>query len=114
LLNSQVVAVTDINLEQAAKVVAELKLDAEVYPDGHALIHSPQVEAILVTSWGPSHEAFVLAAIAAGKPVFCENPWRSPPTVAATSSRPKSPTASAWCKSASCAPTTKAIAPSRR
>ena len=64
LLNSQVVAVTDINLEQAAKVVAELKLDAEVYPDGHALIHSPQVEAILVTSWGPSHEAFVLAAIA--------------------------------------------------
>jgi len=74
LLNSQVVAVTDINLEQAANVVADLKLDAEVYPDGHALINSPQVEAILVTSWGPSHEAFVLAAIAAGKPVFCEKP----------------------------------------
>src|SRR5450830_950193 len=64
LLNSQVVAVTDIDLEQAAEVVA----------DGHALINSPQVEAILVTSWGPSHEGFVLAAIAAGKPVFCEKP----------------------------------------
>jgi myo-inositol 2-dehydrogenase / D-chiro-inositol 1-dehydrogenase len=74
LLNSQVVAVTDIDLEQAAKMVADLKLDAEVYPDGHALIRSPQVEAILVTSWGPSHEAFVLAAIEAGKPVFCEKP----------------------------------------
>ncbi|KAF2406975.1 Gfo/Idh/MocA family protein [Pseudomonas antarctica] len=74
LLNSQVVAVTDINLEQAAKVVADLKLSAEVYADGHALINSPQVEAILVTSWGPSHEEFVLAAIAAGKPVFCEKP----------------------------------------
>ena len=65
---------TDINLEQAARVVAQLQLDAEVYPDGHALIDSPQVEAVLVTSWGPSHEAFVLAAIAAGKPVFCEKP----------------------------------------
>ena len=74
LLNSQVVAVTDINLEQAAQVVADLKLDAEVYPDGHTLINSPEVEAILVTSWGPSHEEFVLAAIAAGKPVFCEKP----------------------------------------
>lgn len=74
LLNSQVVAVTDINLAQAAKVVADLKLTAEVYPDGHALIKAPDVEAILVTSWGPSHEEFVLAAIAAGKPVFCEKP----------------------------------------
>ncbi len=74
LLNSQVVAVTDINLQQAAKVVSDLKLTAEVYPDGHALIEAPDVEAILVTSWGPSHEAFVLAAIAAGKPVFCEKP----------------------------------------
>ncbi len=99
LLNSQVVAVTDIDLEQAAKVVADLKLDAEVYPDGHALIRSPQVEAILVTSWGPSHEAFVLAAIEAGKPVFCEKPWRSPPKAVAGSSRPKWRTASAWCKS---------------
>ncbi|WP_016701785.1 Gfo/Idh/MocA family protein, partial [Pseudomonas chlororaphis] len=74
LLGSQVVAVTDINLEQAAKVVAELKIAAEVYPDGHGLIKAPEVEAVLVTSWGPSHEEFVLAAIAAGKPVFCEKP----------------------------------------
>ena len=76
LLNSQVVAVTDINLASAAKVVSDLKLTAEVYPDGHALIKAPDVDAVLVTSWGPSHEEFVLAAIAAGKPVFCENPWR--------------------------------------
>ena len=74
LLNSQVVAVTDINLQQAADVVAELGLTAEVYPDGHALINAPEVDAVLVTSWGPSHEEFVLAAIKAGKPVFCEKP----------------------------------------
>jgi len=74
LLGSTVVAVTDINLAQAAKVVADLGITAEVYPDGHALIKAPEVQAILVTSWGPTHEEYVLAAIAAGKPVFCEKP----------------------------------------
>ena len=74
LLGSQVVAVTDINQQQAAQVVAELRLSAEVYPDAHALIQAADVEAVLVTSWGPSHEEYVLAAIRAGKPVFCEKP----------------------------------------
>jgi myo-inositol 2-dehydrogenase/D-chiro-inositol 1-dehydrogenase len=74
LLNSTVVAVTDINAEQAAKVVEGLGIAAEVYADGHALIAAPDVQAVLVTSWGPTHEEYVLAAIAAGKPVFCEKP----------------------------------------
>lgn len=74
LLGSEVVALTDINLDQAAKVARDLGLTAEVYPDGHALIAAPNVDAVLVTSWGPSHEEFVLSAIAAGKPVFCEKP----------------------------------------
>ena len=74
LLGSQVVAVTDINLQQAAQVVAELGISAEVYPDAHALIQVAEVQAVLVTSWGPSHEEYVLAAIQAGKPVFCEKP----------------------------------------
>jgi len=74
LLGSQVVALTDINPEQAAKVARDLNLTAEIYTDGHALIAAPDVDAILVTSWGPTHEEFVLAAIAAGKPVFCEKP----------------------------------------
>lgn len=74
LLNSAVVAVTDIDLAQAARVIDELAIAAEIYPDGHALIAAAEVDAILVTSWGPTHEAFVLAAIAAGKPVFCEKP----------------------------------------
>jgi myo-inositol 2-dehydrogenase/D-chiro-inositol 1-dehydrogenase len=32
------------------------------------------VHAVLVTSWGATHEPYVLAAVAAGKPVFCEKP----------------------------------------
>ncbi len=32
------------------------------------------MQAVIVASWGPTHEEYVLAAIAAGKPVFCEKP----------------------------------------
>lgn len=74
LQGSRIVAVNDINRDSAANVVGELQLDAQVYDNGHDLIRAADVQAVLVTSWGPSHEEFVLAAIAAGKPVFCEKP----------------------------------------
>jgi myo-inositol 2-dehydrogenase / D-chiro-inositol 1-dehydrogenase len=70
----EVVAVTDVDLDQARKVAAEVSGGATVHPDGHALINDDQVDAVLICSWGPTHEEFVLAAIAAGKPVFCEKP----------------------------------------
>ncbi len=69
-----VVAVNDINLAQAQEVASSLGLDAKVYASAKELIHAADVHAILVTSWGPTHEEFVLEAIAAGKPVFCEKP----------------------------------------
>ncbi|EIK97372.1 Myo-inositol 2-dehydrogenase [Pseudomonas sp. M47T1] len=74
LAGARVVAVNDINAEQARAVVTQLGIDAEVYGSGHELINAANVQAVVVTSWGPSHEEFVLAAIAAGKPVFCEKP----------------------------------------
>lgn len=74
LLHASVVAVTDLDLAHAAKVMAALGLKARLYADGLELVQAHEVEAVLVTSWGPSHEGFVLAAIAAGKPVFCEKP----------------------------------------
>ncbi|MDG9669938.1 Gfo/Idh/MocA family oxidoreductase [Hahella sp. CR1] len=74
LSGAQVVAVTDVNPEQAHTLIDGLQLKAQVYRDGHELIHAESVDAILVTSWGPTHEEFVLAAIAAGKYVFCEKP----------------------------------------
>ena len=45
-----------------------------VCPTGRELIASGAVDAVLVASWGPTHEEYVLAAIKAGKPVFCEKP----------------------------------------
>ena len=73
LSGAEITAVTDANLD-LAKQVADGLPEAEVYDTGHELIRSGRVDAVLVTSWGPTHEEFVLASIAAGKPVFCEKP----------------------------------------
>ena len=45
-----------------------------MHPTGQDLIADGGVDAVLVTSWGLAHEEHVLAAIEAGKPVFCEKP----------------------------------------
>jgi myo-inositol 2-dehydrogenase/D-chiro-inositol 1-dehydrogenase len=74
LSGARVTAVNDINLDSAAGAVKLYAPDAAIIADPHALIRSSDVDAVLVTSWGPSHEEFVLAAIAAGKYVFCEKP----------------------------------------
>lgn len=74
LQGATVVAVSDINAESARAAVALPGVQAEIYTDGHDVIRSGDVDAILVTSWDPTHEEYTLAAIAAGKPVFCEKP----------------------------------------
>ncbi|PKM51981.1 MAG: inositol 2-dehydrogenase [Firmicutes bacterium HGW-Firmicutes-7] len=74
LAGAKVVAVTDVNADNANDCVKDLNLDAKICANGHDVINSAEVDAVIVTSWGPSHEEFVLAAIAAGKPVFCEKP----------------------------------------
>ncbi|MBV4368406.1 Gfo/Idh/MocA family oxidoreductase [Erwinia phyllosphaerae] len=74
LQGTKVVAVSDINIEGAKGVVSRLGLDAEVYANGHDVIQSSDVDALIITSWDPTHEEYTLAAVAAGKPVFCEKP----------------------------------------
>jgi myo-inositol 2-dehydrogenase/D-chiro-inositol 1-dehydrogenase len=69
-----VIAVTDVDAERAQAAVKEMPGGAVVRPDGFALISDDEVAAVVVCSWGPTHEEYVLAAIAAGKPVFCEKP----------------------------------------
>jgi myo-inositol 2-dehydrogenase/D-chiro-inositol 1-dehydrogenase len=73
LAGAGVSAVTDVNLDEAKKVAQGLP-NANVHSTGEELINDDSVDAVLVCSWGPTHEEYVLAAIAAGKPVFCEKP----------------------------------------
>lgn len=74
LAGAEVVALSDVNQASAASVRDDLARQARLYETGEALIAAPDVDAVLVTSWGATHEPYVLAAIAAGKPVFCEKP----------------------------------------
>jgi myo-inositol 2-dehydrogenase/D-chiro-inositol 1-dehydrogenase len=69
----RVTAVTDVDVDTAKKVADGLP-GAAVHATGEELIADPGVDAVLVCSWGPTHEQYVLASIAAGKPVFCEKP----------------------------------------
>ncbi len=70
---AEVVAVTDAN-EVAAKEAAADLPGATVHASGEDLIADPRVEAVIVCSWGPTHEQYVVASVEAGKPVFCEKP----------------------------------------
>ena len=73
LSGGEIVAVSDVNAARAGQVAAGLPA-ATVHPTGQDLIADGGVDAVLVASWGPAHEEHVLAAISAGKPVFCEKP----------------------------------------
>jgi len=47
---------------------------ATIHLDGLALIADPDVEAVVIAGPVPTHEPYVLACLAAGKPVLCEKP----------------------------------------
>ena len=68
-----VVAVTDVDAARAEQVAAGLP-GARAHPSAEDLIADADVDGVLVASWGPAHEDQVIAAISAGKPVFCEKP----------------------------------------
>lgn len=73
LAGCTVTAVTDVDEARARQVAAGLP-GARAFPTGEALVADASVDAVLVCSWGPTHEPYVIAAIEAGKPVFCEKP----------------------------------------
>jgi myo-inositol 2-dehydrogenase/D-chiro-inositol 1-dehydrogenase len=73
LAGARISAVTDVDFDRAKAVAADLPA-AKALQTGQELIDDPEVDAIVVASWGPTHEEYVLASIAAGKQVFCEKP----------------------------------------
>jgi myo-inositol 2-dehydrogenase/D-chiro-inositol 1-dehydrogenase len=74
LSGSAVVALSDVDGARAREVAAGLPVPARVYGTGQEVIDDAEVDAVLVASWGATHEEYVLASIAARKPVFCEKP----------------------------------------
>jgi len=74
LAGSLVVAVTDVDADRARQVADGLPVPARAHATGADVITDDDVDAVLVASWGPTHEEYVLAALEARKPVFCEKP----------------------------------------
>jgi len=72
LQGARVVAVSDVNLEFGKKVAQQY--GCRFFGDGLALITSPEVDAVVVTTIDAFHEEFVLASIQANKHVFVEKP----------------------------------------
>ena len=73
LTGGSVTAVSDVDAARAGQVAAGLP-GATVHDSAQDLIGDEHVDAVLVASWGAAHEEQVVAAIGAGKPVFCEKP----------------------------------------
>lgn len=74
LSGAEIVAVSDVNTENAKKAVTPYNPNARVYESGHDLINAENVDAVIIASSGQTHAEYVLSAIKAGKYVFCEKP----------------------------------------
>jgi myo-inositol 2-dehydrogenase/D-chiro-inositol 1-dehydrogenase len=70
---AEVTAIADADPARAAAVAQQFG-GISTFNTGEELIGDDQVDAVVVASWGPTHEQYVLAAIGAEKPVFCEKP----------------------------------------
>ena len=72
LQGARVVACADPNKDFGQAIAKNYSLQA--YDTPEAMIQADEIEAIVVTTADSFHEAYVLAAIEAGKYVFCEKP----------------------------------------
>ena len=72
LSGGQIAAVADINHEAA--VSAAEPYGAKAYDSADELINDPEVDAVLIATFGRVHAPDVIKAIEAGKYVLCEKP----------------------------------------
>lgn len=69
---SEVAAIFDVDPSRAETVAAGC--GARVFDDPMVLIKDDSIDAVLIAAADKAHEQFVLACLAAGKPVLCEKP----------------------------------------
>ncbi len=77
LHGATVVACSDANADFGKLVAGDY--GCEFFADGEAMIASDTVDAVFVTTSDAYHEQYVMAAIKAGKYVFCEKPLAPTP-----------------------------------
>src|SRR4051794_13059803 len=70
---ARVAAVVDVDAERAKSVAAGVE-GCTAYTEPAAAMASADVDAVLIASPGPAHEAALLAAFARDLPVLCEKP----------------------------------------
>ncbi|MDD3335131.1 MAG: inositol 2-dehydrogenase [Eubacteriales bacterium] len=70
---AEVAMITDVN-EAAAKKLAETYGVSKWSADYHDILNDPEIDAVLVCSPTPTHADIAIAAMEAGKHVFCEKP----------------------------------------
>jgi myo-inositol 2-dehydrogenase / D-chiro-inositol 1-dehydrogenase len=70
---ARVAAVVDIDGDRARGTAARID-GCTAYTDAAAAMASPEVDAVLIASPGPAHEAALLAALERDLPVLCEKP----------------------------------------
>ena len=70
---AKLVAVSDVFVEAADKLAAELGVPA-AYQDPRRILDDPSIDAVLICSSTDTHAQFIEDAAQAGKQIFCEKP----------------------------------------
>ncbi|WP_081886998.1 Gfo/Idh/MocA family oxidoreductase [Thermorudis peleae] len=75
----KVTGVVDLSSDRVAALTREIP-SLRAFESSNELIDSPEIDAVVIASWGATHADLAVRAISRGKPVFCEKPLA--PTVA--------------------------------
>ena len=70
---AEIVAISDIYVDGAKKVAAELGIP-NCYEDYHEILNNPEIKAVLICSSTDTHADIAIEAAKAGKHIFCEKP----------------------------------------
>ena len=71
--DAEILAIADINIDEANKVAKEYKIP-QVFNDFHKILENKEIEAVDVCLHNNLHMPVTVAALNAGKNVYCEKP----------------------------------------